>query len=182
MQCINVIQQRIEECKIRYTDGFMLMIYGTSTGSHSIEVKGKRQLTNRGYSKPPIVDVNGNTIAMGEQGAHGPGGESVFDCGSSMVMSKAVETNDEAALAHAPDPGERHRSRGHFHAIVPIKTPWESVPTPKPEAERKVVALDPGVRAFQTCYSTTDGCTGRAISDLGGCIVGCIYDGSPARG
>ena len=23
---------------------------------------------------------------------------------------------------------------------------------------------------------------GRAISDLGGCIVGCIYDGSPARG
>ena len=73
-------------------------------------------------------------------------------------------------------------SRGHFHAIVPIKTPWESVPTPKPEAERKVVALDPGVRAFQTCYSTTDGCTGRAISDLGGCIVGCIYDGSPARG
>ncbi|XRB17451.1 hypothetical protein RI054_15g72960 [Pseudoscourfieldia marina] len=132
MQCINVIQQRIEECKIRYTDGFMLMIYGTSTGSHSIEVEGKRELTNRGYSKPPIVDVNGgNTIAMGEQGAHGPGGESVFDCGSSMVMSKAVETNDEAALAHAPD-----RSRG---------TPSE------------VVALDPGVRAFQTCYSTTDG-------------------------
>ena len=116
MQCINVIQQRIEECKIRYTDGFMLMIYGTSTGSHSIEVKGKRQLTNRGYSKPPIVDVNGNTIAMGEQGAHGPGGESVFDCGSSMVMSKAVETNDEAALAHAPDPGERHRRCGQDHA------------------------------------------------------------------
>ena len=116
MLCINVIQQRIEECKIRYTDGFMLMIYGTSTGSHSIEVKGKRQLTNRGYSKPPIVDVNGNTIAMGEQGAHGPGGESVFDCGSSMVMSKAVETNDEAALAHAPDPGERHRRCGQDHA------------------------------------------------------------------
>ena len=29
---------------------------------------------------------------MGLQGAHGPGGESVFDCGSSKVLSKAVET------------------------------------------------------------------------------------------
>ena len=46
LQCISVFQQRIEECKIRYTDGFMLMIYGTSTGSHSIEVEGKRQAVN----------------------------------------------------------------------------------------------------------------------------------------
>ncbi|GHP02989.1 hypothetical protein PPROV_000174400 [Pycnococcus provasolii] len=31
------------------TDGFMLMIYGTSTGSLSIEQEGKMELTNRGY-------------------------------------------------------------------------------------------------------------------------------------
>ena len=84
--------QRIEECKEAHPEGFMLSIYGTSTGSLSIEQEGKMQLINRGYSIPPIVDVNGNTIAYGEQGAHGPGGESVFDCGSSMVTSKAVET------------------------------------------------------------------------------------------
>ena len=28
---------------------------------------------------------------MGVQGAHGPGGESVFDCGSSKALSKEVE-------------------------------------------------------------------------------------------
>ena len=41
--------------------------------------------------------MNGNTIAMGVQGAHGPGGESVFDCGSSRVTSKEVE---KAAQRH----------------------------------------------------------------------------------
>jgi transposase len=42
---------------------------------------------------------------------------------------------------------------GHFHMHVPIKTSWEELPKLKPEAERLVVALDPGVRAFQTFYS-----------------------------
>ena len=70
----------------------MLSIYGTSTGSHSIVQEGKNQFSGRGYSIPPIVDVNGNTIPFGVQGAQGPGGESVFDCGSSRVTSKAVET------------------------------------------------------------------------------------------
>ena len=42
---------------------------------------------------------------------------------------------------------------GHFHMHVPISTSWEDLPKLKPEAERKVVALDPGVRAFQTFYS-----------------------------
>ncbi|XRB23991.1 ATP-dependent DNA helicase PIF1 [Pseudoscourfieldia marina] len=81
----------IEEYKLLYPSGFMLSIYGTSTGSLSIEQEGKMQLTNRGYQTPPIVDVDGKTIAQGVQGAHGPGGESVFDCGSSRVLSKAVE-------------------------------------------------------------------------------------------
>ncbi|XRB03404.1 hypothetical protein NFJ02_17g27580 [Pycnococcus provasolii] len=97
LRCIKVIEERIEEYKLLYPAGFMLSIYGTSTGSHSIEHEGKMQLTSRGNSIPPIVDGNGNTIAMGEQGAHGPGGESVFDCGSSRVTSKEVE---KAAQRH----------------------------------------------------------------------------------
>ncbi|XRB18130.1 ATP-dependent DNA helicase PIF1 [Pseudoscourfieldia marina] len=91
LQCISVIEQRIEECKEAHPEGFMLSIYGTSTGSLSIEQEGKMQLTNRGYQTPPIVDVDGRTIAQGVQGAHGPGSESVFDCSSSRVLSKAVE-------------------------------------------------------------------------------------------
>ena len=75
----------------------MLSIYGTSTGSLSIVQEGKNQFSGRGYSIPPIVDVNGNVIAMGVQGAQGPGGESVFDCGSSRVTSKEVE---KAAQRH----------------------------------------------------------------------------------
>ena len=75
------------------TDGFMLMIYGTSTGSLSIEQEGKMQLTNRGYQTPPIVDVDGRTIAQGEQGAHGPGGESVFanNCTGPLTVLGAMQ-------------------------------------------------------------------------------------------
>ncbi|XRB06972.1 ATP-dependent DNA helicase PIF1 [Pycnococcus provasolii] len=92
LRCIKVIEERIEECKVEHPEGFMLSIYGTSTGSLTVELEGKCQFSGRGYSTPPIVDKNGNVIAMGVQGAHGPGGESVFDCGSSKVLSKEVET------------------------------------------------------------------------------------------
>ena len=74
LRCIKVIEERIEECKVEHPEGFMLSIYGTSTGSHSIEAEGKKQFSGRGYSIPPIVDRNGNVIAMGVSGAHGPGG------------------------------------------------------------------------------------------------------------
>ena len=91
-QCIHVIQQKLETYTVQFPDGFMLMIYGTSTGSFTIRHEGKMQLTSRGYQTPPIVDVNGEAIPFGLQGAHGPGGESVYNCGSSKVLSKAVET------------------------------------------------------------------------------------------
>jgi len=42
---------------------------------------------------------------------------------------------------------------GHFHMHVPIATNWVDLPKLKPEKERSVVALDPGVRTFQTFYS-----------------------------
>ena len=42
---------------------------------------------------------------------------------------------------------------GHFHMHVPMSTPQEQIPHQKAVEERKVVALDPGVRAFQTFYS-----------------------------
>ena len=40
---------------------------------------------------------------------------------------------------------------GRFYLCVPV--PFENAEVRKPLAERKVVALDPGVRAFQTYYS-----------------------------
>ena len=96
-QCIDVIQERIEEYELQYPKGFLLMIYGTSTGSGSIVHEGKMQLTSRGYSIPPIVDANGEAIHYGLQGSQGPGGVSVYDCGPSAVLSKVVET---AAQTH----------------------------------------------------------------------------------
>ena len=57
--------------------------------------------------------------------------------------------------------------RGQYHAIVPLKTPWDEIPTAKPMAERKVVALDSGSRAFQTCYSPSDGCSEYCAKSMG---------------
>ena len=53
---------------------------------------------------------------------------------------------------------------GHFYLCVPYEV---APPKPTvPEAERKVVALDPGVRAFQTYYSP--GCTGAYAEGAAG--------------
>ena len=51
---------------------------------------------------------------------------------------------------------------GHFHMHVPISTPWKNLPKLKDESKR-VVALDPGVRTFQTAYCP-DGYVGEYAS------------------
>ena len=94
---IQVIKQKIETYTEKYKKGFMLFIFGTSTGSFTIEHEGKMQLTGCGYQTPPVVDAGDKVIAGGLQGSYGPGGVSVYDCGSSKELSMAVE---EAAQAY----------------------------------------------------------------------------------
>ena len=48
--------------------------------------------------------------------------------------------------------------RGQFFMHVPTKVPFTDIPARKAQAQRTVVALDPGVRTFQTTFSPTDGC------------------------
>ena len=54
---------------------------------------------------------------------------------------------------------------GHFHMHIPITTPWDKLPSLEHESKRKVVALDPGVRVFQTFYSPGNDFGGYAIHD-----------------
>ena len=96
-ECIGVIQKRLDHYKLLHPGGLMLMIYGTSTGSYTVEHEGMMQLTARGYQTPPIVGADGQVIPSGLQGSYGPGGESVYDCGPSKVLSKVVE---KAAQTH----------------------------------------------------------------------------------
>ena len=49
------------------------------------------QFKPRNY-RPPIFDASGRAPDVALTSAHGPGGVSVYDCGSSKVISKAVET------------------------------------------------------------------------------------------
>ena len=56
---------------------------------------------------------------------------------------------------------------GHFHMHVPIATSWEKLPELKSVKERRVVALDPGVRTFQTSYSPNNDFKSYATAEGG---------------
>ena len=74
-------------------DGFAVQFYGASTGSpgYSVREEGVSQFRDRGY-KPPIVDALGRIPDVALTSAWGPGGVSVYDCGSSKTISRVVET------------------------------------------------------------------------------------------
>ena len=55
------------------------------------EEEGVNQFKPRNY-RPPIFDASGRAPDVALTSAHGPGGVSVYDCGSSKVISRAVET------------------------------------------------------------------------------------------
>ena len=75
-------------------DGFAVQFYGASTGSpgFSVREEGVNQFRPRGYKSPTIIDAQGHVPPAALTGAWGPGGKSVYDCGSSKVISRAVET------------------------------------------------------------------------------------------
>ena len=83
--------------KLLHPRGFMLAIYGASTGSYTIKHEGRMQFSGRGYGVPPIVDANEKEISMTLTGPYGPGGEAVYECGPSKVLSSVVE---KAAQVH----------------------------------------------------------------------------------
>ena len=37
--------------------------------------------------------------------------------------------------------------------VIPITTPWSSLPKEKPEVDRVVCAIDPGIKTFVTAYT-----------------------------
>ena len=77
-----------------YPKGFAVQIYGASTGSQGFSVKeeGVNQLRQRGYKSATIIDATGYAPPVALTRAWGPGGKSVYDCGSSKVISRTVET------------------------------------------------------------------------------------------
>ena len=90
---INTASELIADYWKTYPNGFAVTFYGASTGSdgYSVVEEGVKQFTYRGYT-PPIIDASGRAPDVALTGAWGQGGVSVCDCGSSKVISRAVET------------------------------------------------------------------------------------------
>ena len=76
-----------------YPEGFAVQFYGASTGSEGFSVKeeGVNQFRQRGYKSATIIDATGYAPPVALTRAWGPGGKSVYNCGSSKVISHAVE-------------------------------------------------------------------------------------------
>lgn len=82
-----------------------------------------------------------------------------------MYLTEAVSHHD--LLQHSV---KITRDRlGRFFLIFMTSTPWDELPKQKPVDERSVVALDPGVRTFQTFYSPDR--VGKYCSGQSGFVV-----------
>jgi len=79
---------------VTYPNGYAVQIYGASTGAQGFSVKeeGVNQLRQRGYKSATIIDATGYAPPVALTRAWGPGGVSVYNCGSSKVISRTVET------------------------------------------------------------------------------------------
>ena len=89
---ISRAEQLIAEYNVMYESGFAVIFYGASTGSEgfSVVAEGVNQLRQRSKN-PPIIDASGHAPDVALTSAWGPGGVSVYDCGSSTAISRVVE-------------------------------------------------------------------------------------------
>ena len=127
-------------------EGYAVIFYGASTGSKGFSVKeeGVNQFRPRGYKVPTIIDAQGHVPPAALTGAWGPGGKSVYDCGSSKVISHAVEKALHEHFAPICDASDdkmprlwRKRGAGYAQGIGPYHVCIRIMPLPLPHGWRR---------------------------------------------
>ena len=142
---IDYVTQLIADYWKTYPDGFAFQIYGASTGSPGFTVvkEGVNQFRPRA-SRPTIVDALGRVPDVALTRAWGPGGVSVYDCGSSKVISHAVEKALHEHFAPICDASDdkmprlwRKRGAGYAQGIGPYHVCIRIMPLPLPHGWRR---------------------------------------------
>ena len=107
------------------------------------EEEGVNQFKPRNY-RPPIFDASGRAPDVALTSAHGPGGVSVYDCGSSKVISHAVEKALHEHFAPICDASDdkmprlwRKRGAGYAQGIGPYHVCIRIMPLPLPHGWRR---------------------------------------------
>ena len=107
------------------------------------EEEGVNQFKPRNY-RPPIFDASGRAPDVALTSAHGPGGVSVYDCGSSKVISHAVEKALHEHFAPICDASDdkmprlwRKRGAGYAQGIGPYHVCIRIMPLPMPHGWRR---------------------------------------------
>ena len=92
----------------------------------------------------PIFDASGRAPDVALTSAHGPGGVSVYDCGSSKVISHAVEKALHEHFAPICDASDdkmprlwRKRGAGYAQGIGPYHVCIRIMPLPLPHGWRR---------------------------------------------
>ena len=142
---INTASELIADYRKTYPAGFAVTFYGASTGSRgfSVEEEGVNQFKPRNY-RPPIFDASGRAPDVALTSAHGPGGVSVYNCGSSKVISHAVEKALHEHFAPICDASDdkmprlwRKRGAGYAQGIGPYHVCIRIMPLPLPHGWRR---------------------------------------------